>query len=75
MRLTFVTLALASWLGTAGLTDPLWTILGRALAAGEKTGATWDPDGLTVAPPEGARVDPNGLDSSADEGAGWDRNG
>lgn len=74
MRLTVVSLALASWLGTAGFTFPLWTIPERA-GGSEKAGARWDPDGLTVAPPEGAGADPNGLHSSADAGANWDPNG
>ena len=73
MRLTFVTLALASWLGISGLTDPLWTILlERVFAGGEKEGAGWDPNGRTVPPPAGGGADPNG---SADAGGGWDPNG
>lgn len=71
MRFTLGTLALASWLGISGVSEPLWTLLeslwssSAVFASGEKEGATWDPDGLTVAPPP----------PPVDEGATWDPNG
>jgi hypothetical protein len=76
MRLTLVTVALVSWLGISGLSDPLWNLLESfwpPSGSYEKAGAGADPDG--VAAPEGGGADPDGLTGAAPAGAGADPNG
>ncbi|HEX6901415.1 MAG TPA: hypothetical protein VF789_16940 [Thermoanaerobaculia bacterium] len=75
MRLTLFTVALVSWLGLSGLSNPLWNVLEGVFAGGEKEGAIADPDGLTIAAPAGANADPDGLTRPGDEGATADPNG
>jgi hypothetical protein len=89
MRLTFATVALVSWLGMSGFSDPFWTFLEAFWSSSgtlEKEGATADPNGLAapeganadpdgVAAPAGATADPDGLTGTAPAGGGADPNG
>ncbi|HEX6901413.1 MAG TPA: hypothetical protein VF789_16930 [Thermoanaerobaculia bacterium] len=75
MRLTLFTVALVSWLGLSGPSNPIWNFLDGVFSGGEKAGAIADPDGLTVAAPEGANADPDGLTRPGDTGGGVDPNG
>jgi hypothetical protein len=82
MHSIFVTLALASLLGIAGPSNPLWNLLESlwppstvSVGGTEKAGATADPNGSTGAAPEGAGADPDGLSRPAYEGGSADANG
>jgi hypothetical protein len=81
MRLTFVTLALVSLLGSAGpyhpfrnLLEALWPAHAVSVRGVEKEGATVDPNGRTNTSQAGATVDSDGLTTPADSG-GWNPNG
>lgn len=89
MRLTIATVALVSWLGMSGFSDPFWNLLEAfwpSSGALEKAGANADPDGLAapegagadpdgLATPEGCGMDPDGLTGAAPAGCGADPNG
>ncbi len=76
MRLTIATVALVSWLGLSGFSDPFWNLLESFWPSSgtlEKAGATADPNGLPA--PEGAGADPDGLTCTAPAGCGADPDG
>lgn len=84
MRLTFATVALVSWLGMSGFSDPFWNFLEAFWPSSgtlEKAGATADPDGVAapagcgMATPEGCGMDPDGLTGTEPAGGGADPNG
>lgn len=78
MRLTLVNMALVSWLGVSGLSEPLWSILDSLwfpAVQSEKAGANADPNGLTGAPPAGGTAGPGGLVPVSEEGSRVDPDG